>query len=90
LAPDYILCSKATESRLIPVIIKAWQTFYTDNPLASDSYCHIVNNRHFERVKKLINKDKVIYGGQTDSAENYIAPTIMYEKSNSTFIVVFF
>jgi aldehyde dehydrogenase (NAD+) len=77
LAPDYILCSKATENRLIPEIAKAWQKFYTDNPLNSDCYCHIVNNRHFERVKKLINKDKVIYGGQTDSKENYIAPTIM-------------
>ncbi len=77
LAPDYILCSKITENRLIPEIIKAWQGFYTDNPLNSDSYCHIVNNRHFQRVKKLINNDKVVYGGQTDTNVNYISPTIM-------------
>ncbi|CAF1294092.1 unnamed protein product, partial [Rotaria sordida] len=38
LAPDYILCSKTTENRLIPEIIKAWQSFYTDNPINSDSY----------------------------------------------------
>jgi len=79
LAPDYILCSKATETRLVPEIIKAWQEFYTNDPLSSESYCHLVNNRHFERVKKLINQDKVVHGGQTDSNENYIAPTIMYE-----------
>ena len=89
MAPDYILCSKTTENHLIPEIVKAWRTFYTDNPLNSDSYCHIVNNRHFERVKRLINKDKVIHGGQTDSKENYIAPTIMYEKYNSTFFFDF-
>ncbi|CAF5046937.1 unnamed protein product, partial [Rotaria sp. Silwood1] len=77
LAPDYVLCSKITENRLIPEIVKAWRQFYTDNPLNSESYCHIINNRHFERVKKLINKDKVIYGGQIDSNENYISPTIM-------------
>ncbi|CAF0989004.1 unnamed protein product [Adineta steineri] len=77
LAPDYVLCSKATEGRLIPEIVKAWQEFYTSNPLNSESYCHIVNDRHFERVKKLINKDKVTHGGQTDSNANYIAPTIM-------------
>ncbi|CAF1282342.1 unnamed protein product, partial [Rotaria sordida] len=77
LAPDYILCSKTTENRLIPEIIKAWQSFYTDNPINSDSYCHIVNERHFERVKKLIDTTKVVYGEETDAKQNYIAPTIM-------------
>lgn len=77
LAPDYVLCSKATEARLISGIIQAWRNFYTDDPLKSDSYCHIVNNRHFERVKKLIDSDKVIHGGTTNAEQNYIAPTIM-------------
>ena len=77
LAPDYILCSKAAETRLISGIIQAWRTFYTDNPLNSDSYCHIVNSRHFERVKKLIDQDKVIHGGATNAEQNYISPTIM-------------
>ncbi|CAF3362882.1 unnamed protein product [Rotaria socialis] len=76
-APDYILCSKTTESRLIPEIVKAWQSFYTDNPSNSDSYCHIVNDRHFERVKRLIDSTKVVYGGQTDAKQNFIEPTIM-------------
>ncbi|CAF4543562.1 unnamed protein product, partial [Rotaria sp. Silwood2] len=77
LAPDYILCSKTTENRLIPEIVKAWQSFYTDDPINSDSYCHMVNERHFERVKNLINTEKVVHGGQTDAKLNYIAPTIM-------------
>jgi aldehyde dehydrogenase (NAD+) len=86
LAPDYILCSKPTEDRLVPEIVKAWKKFYTDNPHNSESYCHIVNSRHFERVKKLINKDKVVHGGETNAKENYIAPTIMY-KNIFTFFV---
>jgi aldehyde dehydrogenase (NAD+) len=77
-APDYLLCSKTMENRLIPEIVKAWQSFYTDNPINSDSYCHIVNQRHFERIKKLIDTTKVVHGGQTDAKQNYIAPTIMY------------
>ncbi|CAF4916718.1 unnamed protein product, partial [Rotaria sp. Silwood1] len=77
LAPDYVLCSKTMETRLIPEIVKAWQSFYTDNSINSDSYCHIINERHFERVKKLIDTTKVVYGGQTDAKQNYIAPTIM-------------
>ena len=78
LAPDYLLCSKAIESRLIPEIIRAWRTFYTDNPVNSDSYCHIINGRHFERLKKLIDTSKVVYGGEADANQNYISPTIMY------------
>ncbi|CAF1262265.1 unnamed protein product [Adineta steineri] len=76
-APDYILCSKETESRLIPEIIKAWQSFYTNDAANSDSYCHIVNERHYERIQKLIDTAKVTYGGQTDATRNYISPTIM-------------
>lgn len=81
MAPDYLLCSKETENRLIPEIINAWRDFYTDNPLDSDSYCHIVNSRHFQRVKRLIDPTKVVYGGQTDPDNNYISPTIMYVYS---------
>jgi len=81
LAPDYILCSKKMEIRIVPEIIKAWQSFYTENALNSDSFCHIVNQRHFERVRKLIDPNKVAYGGQTDANENYISPTIMYVYS---------
>ena len=76
-APDYILCSKKMEGALIPEIVKAWQIFYTNDPLQSDSYCHIVNNRHFQRVQKLIDHAKVVHGGQVDSGQNYISPTIM-------------
>jgi aldehyde dehydrogenase (NAD+) len=90
LAPDYILCSKATENRLVPEIVKAWQLFYTDNPLTSDSYCHIINERHFERVNKLIDTTKVVYGGQTDAKQNYISPTIMYlENLTKNFYKIF-
>jgi aldehyde dehydrogenase (NAD+) len=71
------------ENRLVPEIVKAWKLFYTDNPFTSDSYCHIVNNRHFERVKKLIDPTKVVHGGQTDAQHNYIAPTIMYEDKKN-------
>lgn len=80
LAPDYILCSKRMESRLIPEIIQSWRSFYTDNPLTSESYCHIVNERHFDRVRRLIDPSKVVHGGETNATHNYISPTIMYVK----------
>ena len=75
------------ETRLIPEIIKSWRAFYTDNPLSSDSYCHIVNDRHFDRVRRLIDTSKVAHGGDTDARSNYISPTIMYVEQTNTFLV---
>lgn len=77
LAPDYILCSKETESRLVPAIIRAWREFFTETPSTSYSYGRIVNERHFERIRNLLDSKKIIYGGDIDPSTNYISPTIM-------------
>ena len=36
--------------------------------------CYVIYSR---RVSKLINKSKVVYGGDTDEDDLYISPTIM-------------
>ncbi|MHB8896912.1 MAG: aldehyde dehydrogenase family protein, partial [Candidatus Geothermincolia bacterium] len=40
-------------------------------------YARIVSDRHFERVKGLMDAGRTIAGGQTDPATRYIAPTII-------------
>lgn len=39
----------------------------------------IINKRHFLRLKKLLEqtKGKIVFGGETDEYELYIAPTIV-------------
>ena len=37
----------------------------------------IINDANFERLSKLIDNDAVFYGGQTDAAKRYIAPTVL-------------
>ena len=89
LAPDYVLCSKTTENRLVSETVKACEQFYAGNLMNSESYCRIINNRHFKRVRKLINQDKIVHGGQMDFKENYIAPAIMYGKKNCFILICF-
>ena len=36
-----------------------------------------MNQRHFDRVTRLIDEKKVVLGGQTDQEDLYIAPTVM-------------
>ncbi len=47
---------------------------YGDNPLENKNYGKIINERHFERLCGLIDKSKVIIGGETNIKTMQIAP----------------
>lgn len=82
LAPDYILCTKEAEDKLITSLGNALKEFYGTNPKESPDLARIVNERHFNRIKNLINKDKVVIGGDIDEKENYISPTILKDVTS--------
>jgi len=50
--------------------------FYGYEPSKSPDLGRIINDRHFERVRGLI-EGNVVHGGQTDAKTRYIAPTIV-------------
>ncbi len=77
IAPDYILTDANTEAALIPLIDKAVEEMFGADPEASDSYGRIVNDRHFERVARLIESGDVAIGGQTNPSTRFIAPTVL-------------
>jgi len=49
-----------------------------DKPENSDAYLKIINEKHFERLVSLIEKDKIFYGGITNREKKYISPTILH------------
>ncbi|KAI9140818.1 fatty aldehyde dehydrogenase [Paraphysoderma sedebokerense] len=91
IAPDYIICSPATQEKLIPAIQNALTQSFGPDMQSSSFLGRIVNNRHFKRLSKVLetvgkNKDKnddstyggdIAIGGQTDEEDNFIAPTIL-------------
>lgn len=76
-APDYILCDRSVKKRLIEELVKQIKRQYGENPLENPDYGKMVNEKHFERVKSLIDVDKVAFGGKTDMSRLKIQPTIM-------------
>lgn len=76
-APDYILCDRSVKKRLIEELVKQIKKQYGENPLKNPDYGKMVNEKHFERVKSLIDVDKVAFGGETDTSRLKIQPTIM-------------
>lgn len=76
-APDYILCESSVKDKFINEVASQIKIQYGDNPLKNKDYGRIINQKHFERLCGLIDKNKVIIGGETDRGSSRIAPTVM-------------
>lgn len=48
-----------------------------EKPLDNPNYGKIINERHFNRLKGLINTDKAVWGGNCDKETERIEPTVM-------------
>lgn len=74
IAPDYIYVHVSVHDAFVEALTKTLADFY---PPHKEAMGHIVNEQHYTRLKRLINPQKVVYGGEEDSSERYLAPTVM-------------
>lgn len=77
IAPDHLFVHASVKDEFQRILVKTLKDFYGDNPQKSPDFGRIINGKHFERVKALIDPAKVLAGGQTDAADRYIAPTLL-------------
>ncbi|MDD5901257.1 MAG: aldehyde dehydrogenase [Lachnospiraceae bacterium] len=82
-APDYILCEKSVQEKLISALKAEIVRQFGDTPLSNEAYGKMVNEKHFERVCGLIAEEKVVHGGKTDREALKIEPTVMRDVSFS-------
>lgn len=82
-APDYLLVDKATKEKIIPLLIKHIKTFYSENPKESPDYGRIVSDKHFTRLRGLINQDNIVHGGEMQEQVRYIEPCLLEANENS-------
>ncbi|MCM1125712.1 MAG: aldehyde dehydrogenase [Lachnospiraceae bacterium] len=76
-APDYIYCAENIRENLIKELQAQIQKQYGGNALQNPNYGKIVNQKHFDRLCGLIDRSKVVYGGESDPQTLQIAPTIL-------------
>lgn len=74
-APDYILAQETIYDQLLEKL-KFYIEKFNYVPGAAH-YPRIVNSKNFGRLQKLIEPDKVYYGGTADSEKLHIAPTVL-------------
>ncbi len=90
IAPDYLLVHQSIKQPFIQALRDTLTGMYSPDgkPVeASDSYARIVNNRHFERIKDLVDDAvskgaTVVHGGLMDANENFIEPTILEDVTD--------
>ncbi|CAH0724293.1 unnamed protein product, partial [Brenthis ino] len=85
IAPDYVLCTKEVQDKFVEIAKNVLKEWYGQDPQKSPDLCRIINHRHFSRLQALVDasKDKVAIGGQYDSQDKFIAPTILTNVTGS-------
>ncbi|MDO4976257.1 MAG: aldehyde dehydrogenase [Eubacteriales bacterium] len=76
-APDYILCHSSVKDDFIKAVKKQLVKQFGKNPLFNPNYGKIINEKHFDRILALIDKEKVVMGGQSRKETLQICPTIL-------------
>ena len=76
-APDYILCERSVKDDFVEEVKKQIKLQYGEKPLKNKDYGKIINEKHFARLCNLIDKKKVVVGGEADEVTCQIAPTVM-------------
>ncbi|KAF7997453.1 hypothetical protein HCN44_006024 [Aphidius gifuensis] len=78
IAPDYVLCTKDVQEKFIDESKKIIKEFYGENSKENPDLCRIVNNNHYQRLANFLSGNgRIAVGGQTDSSERFISPTIL-------------
>jgi aldehyde dehydrogenase (NAD+) len=76
-APDYLLVEESVKEPLLKYMQEYITHFFGEKPLNSEDYGKIVNQYHFERLNGLMHDGKIQIGGEVDTKNFKIAPTIL-------------
>ena len=77
IAPDFILVHESVKKDFTEKIIERIKKIYNEDVENSENYSRIINKKHYSRLIKLLEKDKIIYGGKNNPNSNFIEPTLI-------------
>lgn len=75
IAPDYILVEASIQAEFLEKLKQ--RVIEMDFNLENENYVQIINNQNYERLKQIINQDKVYYSGDFDVDQRYFPPVLM-------------
>ncbi len=84
-APDYVLIDNEIKVKFVEALQATIQEFYGAQIEQSEDFGRIVNDNHFNRLVNIIedSRQQVIYGGESNADELFVAPTIILDPKLS-------
>ena len=76
-APDYLLIDETVKDQFLTYYRRAVVRMYGEQPLANPDYGKIINEKHFQRLCRLMDPERVVLGGRTEPERLRIEPTVM-------------
>ncbi|PCE64192.1 aldehyde dehydrogenase [Sediminicola luteus] len=77
IAPDYILAHPSVKNDLVKGMAKYIEKSYGSEVQSSPDFCRMAGENHYQRLKAMLEGETILFGGQTDDTERYIAPTLL-------------
>lgn len=75
IAPDYLYVQENIKAKFLEILIaEIKKRNYHEN---AEHYCKIINERNFDRLYNMIDREKVIFGGETNREKRYFSPTVL-------------
>ena len=76
-APDYIYCDARVRDALVKALMREIRRQFGADALCNPKYGKIINQKHFDRISRLIDRNKLVYGGKFQPEQHRISPTIL-------------
>ena len=77
MSPDYLLVHKSKYEALLTALKSEIVRMYGDNPKTSEDYARLVHEKHATAMVNLLDGQDILYGGEHDVQNRYVAPTIV-------------
>lgn len=77
IAPDYLFVHESVKTELFAEMKQAIRDFFGENPEKNPFFPRIVNDKAMERLLPLLQQGDIVFGGENNRAERYIAPTVI-------------
>ncbi|WP_279073781.1 aldehyde dehydrogenase [Amedibacillus dolichus] len=80
-APDYVWIDETVRKPFLAYVQYYITKFFGTDPMHCETYPHIVNEKHFQRLKGLMQSGNICIGGKMEEANLCIEPTVFENVS---------
>lgn len=77
IAPDYVIVKYQIKEQFIEFLKSEIITMYGEHPEHSKDFPRIINNKNLWRLKRFIENENILFGGNIHEDDNYLSPTLV-------------